>query len=73
MGNFLFPIVKIVVHEGDLQDHVFIFSGVRTPAGDYIQMQIPCPKGEGAKWVYQSFKTMNFETVYEGMEVCAPA
>ena len=71
--NILFPIVKITVHEGIIQDDVFIFSGVMTPAGDYISIQVPCPKGEGAKWVFQTLKTMNYETVYQGMEVCAPS
>ena len=70
--NIIFPIVKIVVHKGHIQDDVFIFSGVRTPAGDYVSIQVPCPKDEGEKWVFQTFKTMNFETVFQGMEVCAP-
>lgn len=72
MGNFLFPIIKIVVHKAETRDDVFIFSGVKTPAGDYISIQIPCPLGQGEKWVYQTFKTMNYEVVLEGFEVCAP-
>lgn len=72
MMNVLFPIVKIAIYKAETSDIVFIFTGVRTPAGDYIQMQITCPVGEGEKWVFQTFKTVNYEIVLEGFEVAAP-
>lgn len=72
MLNVLFPIIKIVVHKSDVIDTVFIFTGIRTPIGDYVQIQIPCPSGEGEAWVFQTFKTLSFEVVLEGFEVVAP-
>lgn len=73
MMNLPFPIVKIVVYKDSAADIVLLFTGVQVPDGSYIQIQISCPIGEGEKWVFKTFKTMNYEVVLEGFEVCAPA
>lgn len=71
--NIPIPIIKIVVYKAPTYDIVIIFTGLRIPSGDYIQIQTSCPTGEGEKWVFQTFKTMNYEVVLDGFEVAAPA
>lgn len=73
MMNIPFPIIKIVIYKAPLNDVVFLFTGVMTPDGSYIQIQVACPIGEGEKWVFKTFKTMNYEVVLEGFEISAPA
>lgn len=67
------PVLKIVVHKAMEQDTVFIFTSVKFPDGlGYLQMQIPCPVGQGERWVQKELGTANFEIVPEGFEVVAP-
>jgi hypothetical protein len=72
MRNIFFPVIKISIYKAEDKDIVFIFSGVKVPTGDYLQMQIACPIGEGEKWVYSQFKTHDYEVVQDGFSVCAP-
>jgi hypothetical protein len=72
MMNIPFPIIKITLHMAHNVETVFIFTGVKTPAGDYIMIQVACPVGEGEKWIYSTFKTLNYEKVLEEFTVCAP-
>jgi hypothetical protein len=72
MKTTVIPIIKITLFKAPDQDIVFIFTGLKSPLGDYIQFQIGCPKGDGEKWIFLSLHTTEFEVVYDGFEVCAP-
>ena len=70
--NIFFPIIKISIHKGINEDTVFIFTGVMTPAQEYIMISIICPKDDGENWVRKELKTNNYEVVLGGFEVIAP-
>jgi hypothetical protein len=66
------PVIKTVLYKSPIYDIVMIFTALRDPLGDYIQIQINCPKDGGEKWIYNHLKTIHYEIVYEGFEVVAP-
>lgn len=67
------PILKIVVHKADTHDTIFLFTGIKFPDGSgFLQIQIPCPKGEGEHWVNKELGQVADEVVLQGFEVVAP-
>lgn len=67
------PVLKIVVHQSQHGDTVFIFTSIKLPDMlGYMQLQIQCPVREGERWVQKELGTPNYEIVPEGFEVVAP-
>jgi hypothetical protein len=67
-------VMKIVLHDLDDKDMVWVFTSLRLPIGDYHALQIPFPKGEGVKWIARQFNLGpgDYEILPQGFEVCAP-
>ena len=69
-------VMKIVLHEAEQQDTVFVFTALRVPPlNDYLSLTLPFPKdGSARAWIYRSFGVnTSFEIVPEGFEVTAPS
>jgi hypothetical protein len=67
-------VLKISLHDLDDKDMVWVFTSLRMPLGDYHALQIPFPKGEGAKWIFSQFKLApgDYEVIPQGFEIIAP-